>query len=47
MLALILGAIIGRMYDGTVLLPLLGGFTVLYIASLGVMALTEAGRKTG
>ena len=46
MLALILGAIIGRMYDGTVL-PLLGGFTVLYIASLGVMALTEAGRKTG
>ena len=37
MLSMLLGALIGQFYDGT-LLPLVGGFAVLGIASLGAMS---------
>ena len=43
LLSLLLGALIGQFYDGT-LLPLVGGFAVLGIASLGAMS--WAGRES-
>lgn len=43
LLSMLLGALIGQFYDGT-LLPLVGGFAVLGIASLGAMS--WAGRES-
>ena len=43
LLALSLGALIGRAYDGTVL-PLVAGFAVLGLLSLATMSWTERGR---
>jgi len=43
-LSLVFGLMIGQAYDGTVL-PLIGGFAVLGVAALLVMAWTERGRK--
>jgi len=44
MLSLPLGWAVGRLYDGTVL-PLVGGFAVLGLLSLGLMIWTEQGRE--
>ncbi len=41
-ISLLLGTVIGQAYDGTVL-PLVGGFTVLGLASFAVMRWTERG----
>ena len=41
-ISLLLGLLIGQSYDGTVL-PLVGGFAVLGVLSLGTMHLTESG----
>ena len=43
-LSMLSGLWIGRAFDGTVL-PLVGGFAILGIASLGVMGWTEKGRE--
>lgn len=43
--SLLLGAFIGALYDGTVL-PLVMGFTLLGILSLGIVYATERGRAT-
>jgi DHA1 family bicyclomycin/chloramphenicol resistance-like MFS transporter len=42
-MSLVLGTLIGQSYDGTVL-PLIGGFAVLGLASLAVMRWAERGR---
>jgi DHA1 family bicyclomycin/chloramphenicol resistance-like MFS transporter len=42
-MSLVLGTLIGQSYDGTVL-PLIGGFAVLGLASLAVMRWVERGR---
>ena len=42
----LIGGAIGRSFDGTVL-PILFGFTVLGVASLAIVALTEKGRLFG
>lgn len=44
MLSLPLGWAVGRLYDGTVV-PLVGGFAVLGLLSLGLMIWTEQGRE--
>ena len=46
LLSLLLGALIGQFYDGT-LLPLVGGFAVLGMASLGAMAWAGGGLPVG
>ncbi len=43
LVALTLGTLIGRAYDGTIL-PLVGGFALLGIVSIATMAWTERGR---
>jgi MFS transporter, DHA1 family, multidrug resistance protein len=43
LMSLVLGTLIGQSYDGTVL-PLIGGFAVLGLASLAVMRWAERGR---
>ena len=42
-ISLLLGTLIGRSYDGT-LLPLVGGFAVLGLAAMAVMRWAERGR---
>jgi DHA1 family bicyclomycin/chloramphenicol resistance-like MFS transporter len=44
-ISLALGTAIGQAYNGTVL-PLVGGFALLGLGSLGVMRWAEAGRPT-
>jgi MFS transporter, DHA1 family, multidrug resistance protein len=44
LMSLVLGTLIGQVYDGTVL-PLIGGFAVLGLGSLAVMRWTERGRR--
>ncbi|MEL7454363.1 MAG: Bcr/CflA family drug resistance efflux transporter, partial [Pseudomonadota bacterium] len=45
-LAGLIGGVIGRAYDGTVL-PILAGFTVLGLVSLFIVLMTEKGRLFG
>lgn len=45
LVALSLGTVIGRVYDGTIL-PLVGGFALLGLVSLATMAWTERARQT-
>jgi DHA1 family bicyclomycin/chloramphenicol resistance-like MFS transporter len=42
-ISLLLGMVVGLAYDGTVL-PLVGGFAALGIASIAVMRVVERGR---
>lgn len=44
LMSLVLGTLIGQVYDGTVL-PLIGGFAVLGLGSLAIMRWTERGRR--
>ena len=46
LVSMLLGAVIGQLYDGT-LLPLVGGFAVLGLASLGAMSWAGRGSPVG